>query len=107
MCAHLVHWIHAFRQSQYDRSGWMLIDQGTSMWPYECRDAETWCYPLHVTRRGEIDQPHTIGGSVRVEAELSDSGAKDTFPPDLGIKISEDDFCVMGRALSSTSSSSA
>ena len=37
----------------------------------------------HVTRRGEIDQPHTVGGSVRVEAELSDSGAKDTIhtPP--------------------------
>ena len=34
-----------------------------------------------------------------MEAELSDSGAKDTFPPDLHIKISEDDFCVMGRVL--------
>ena len=32
----------------------------------------------HVTRRGEIDQSLTIGGSVRMEAELSDSGAKDT-----------------------------
>ena len=46
-----------------------------------------------------ISLPHTIGGSVRVEAELSESGAKDTFPPDLHIKISEDDFCVMGRVL--------
>ena len=53
----------------------------------------------HDTRRGEIDQPHTVGGRVRVEAELSDSGAKDTFPPDLRIKIPEDDFCVMGQAL--------
>ena len=40
-----------------------------------------------------------IGGSVRVVAELSDSGAKYTFPPYLGIKISEDDICIMGRAL--------
>ena len=53
----------------------------------------------HVTRRSEIDQPSTIGGSVRVEVELSDSGAKDTFPPDVRIKISEDDFCVMGLTL--------
>ena len=37
----------------------------------------------HVTRHSEIDQPHTIGGSGRVDDELSDSGAKDTFPSDL------------------------
>ena len=53
----------------------------------------------HVTRRDEIDQPHSIGGSVHVEAELSHSGAKDTFPLDLRIKISENDFCALGRAL--------
>ena len=46
----------------------------------------------HVTRRGETNEPHTIGGSVRMEAELSDSAAKDNFPPDLRIEISEDDF---------------
>ena len=34
-----------------------------------------------------------------VEAELSDSGAEDTFPPNHRNKISEDDFCVLGRAL--------
>ena len=65
----------------------MFIDQGTSTWPYD-----------HVTRRGEIDQPHTIGGSVRVEAELCDRGDKDTFPNDLSIKISGEDFCVVDRA---------
>ena len=42
----------------------------------------------------------TIGDSVRVEAELSDSGGKDTFPPYLRIKISEDDFCVTGVVVS-------
>ena len=34
-----------------------------------------------------------------MEAELSDCVAKDTFPPDLLIKISDDDFCIMGWAL--------
>ena len=34
----------------------------------------------HVTRCGEIHQPHTIVGSVPMEAELSGSGSKDTFP---------------------------
>ena len=34
-----------------------------------------------------------------MEAELSDSGAKDTFPPDLRIKIFEDDFAVIGWVL--------
>ena len=32
-----------------------------------------------------------------MEAELSDSGAKDTFPPDLRIEIPEVDFGIMGR----------
>ena len=36
---------------------------------------------------------------IRMEAELSDSETKDSFPPDLHIKIYEEDFCVMGRAL--------
>ena len=53
----------------------------------------------HITRCGEIDQPYTIGGSVCVESELPDSGAKDTFSSDLRIKISEDDFCVLVLAL--------
>ena len=44
----------------------------------------------HVTRRDEINQIHPIGGSVRMEAELS---------PDLRIEMSEDDFYVMGLAL--------
>ena len=52
----------------------------------------------HVRRCGEIDQPHIIGGGVHVETELSDSGAKDIFLPDLSIKISENDFCVMDQA---------
>ena len=47
----------------------------------------------------EIDQPHTMRGRVCVEAELSDSGAEDTFPPDLRINISEDDFCYLDRTL--------
>ena len=53
----------------------------------------------HVTRRGEIDQPHTIGDSVRMKAELFASGAKDIFLPNLRIKTLEHDFLVMGRAL--------
>ena len=52
----------------------------------------------HATRSSEIDQNHTIGGSVCVGAELSESRGKYTFPPDLRIKISEDNFCVMSRA---------
>ena len=52
----------------------------------------------HVTRRGEIDQPHIIGGSVCEEVELSDYETKDTFPLDLRIKISENDLCVMDWA---------
>ena len=67
----------------------MLFDQGTFLLPYECRDAET--YYL-VTRRSEINQPHTIASSVCMGFELSNSGVKDIFPPDLSIEISEDDF---------------
>ena len=52
----------------------------------------------HVTRRSKIAKPHIIGGSVRVEAELSNGGADDTLQPDLRIKIS-DDFRVMGQTL--------
>ena len=52
----------------------------------------------HVSRRGEIDQPHAVRRSCRVEAELSDSGTKDTFFPDLHIEVPEDNFDVVGRA---------
>ena len=45
-----------------------------------------------VMRRSEFDQPYTIGCSVFIKAELSDSGAKDTFPADLRNKISDNDF---------------
>ena len=41
------------------------------------------------TRRSEIDQPHTIGGSVRVEAKLCDSGAKNIIPPTFALKSPE------------------
>ena len=53
----------------------------------------------HATRRGEIDKHHAIGVSVRVEAKLSNSGAKDIFSPDLRIKFYEDEFCGMEREL--------
>ena len=66
------------------------MDRGISKWPCECRDEN---------RRAEIGQPHTIEGSVNLEAKLSESGAKDNFPPDLRITIFENDFGVMGRAL--------
>ena len=44
----------------------------------------------HVMRCSEIDRPHTIGGSIRLEAELSDSGAKDTNWADI-------EFCLDAR----------
>ena len=43
----------------------------------------------HVSRRGEIDQSHAVRRSCQVEAELSDSGTKDTFLPNLRIEIPE------------------
>ena len=46
--------------------------------------------------RGEIDQPHAV--SCRVEAELSDSGTKDTFLPHLRIEIAENNLDVIGWA---------
>ena len=39
----------------------------------------------YVSRRGEIDLSHTIEGSGRMEAELTDSGAIDILAPDLRI----------------------
>ena len=60
MCAQLVDLILAFRQSEYDQSDWMLIDRGTSMWPYKCRDGETWCYilkiPIKIKRFATIEE---------------------------------------------------
>ena len=52
----------------------------------------------HVSRCGEIDQPHAVWRSRRVEAELSDSGTKDTFLHHLRIEIPEDNVDVMDRA---------
>lgn len=43
-----------------------------------------------LTRRAEIDQPHTSNGNVVMEAELSDSKAKDIFSPELCFKIPKD-----------------
>ena len=54
----------------------------------------------HVTRCGEIDQPHTIEDSVRVEAELSDSEAKDTFRPTFALKSPRTIFASWGGHLS-------
>ena len=51
----------------------------------------------HASRRGEIDQPHAVWRSSRVEAKLSDSGTKDTFLSNLRIEILEHNFDVMGR----------
>ena len=103
MYAHLVHWMRSFCQSQYDRFGWMLIVGGHSSGLVNVEMVKLGGTYYHVTCGGEIDQPHTIGGGIRVEAELCDSGAKDTFPSELRIKISEDNFCVIGPTfLSST-----
>ena len=52
----------------------------------------------HVSRRCEIDQPHAIRRSCRVEPKLSDSGTKDTLLPNLRIEIPEDNLDVKGRA---------
>ena len=49
----------------------------------------------HISHRGEIEQPHAVGRSCQVEAELPDSATKDTFLPDLGVKIPEDNLDVM------------
>ena len=48
--------------------------------------------------RGEIDQPHAVRRSCRVEAELSDSGTKETFLPNLRIEIGEHNLDVLGLA---------
>ena len=40
----------------------------------------------------EVDQPHTIGGSVRMEAELSDNGAKMSSRPTFTLKSSRTIF---------------
>ena len=53
-------------------------------------------YP--VLRRGEVDQPQTVVRSRRVKAELPDSRVKDTFLPDLRVKIPEDNLDVVGQA---------
>ena len=42
----------------------------------------------------EIDQPHAVGRSCRVEAEPFDSGTKDTFLDNLDF----DNLDVVGRA---------
>ena len=73
MCAHLAHWI---RQSQYDRFDCMLIDQVHLCGLMDVEMLKPGDTYYHTTHRGEIDQSHTIGGSVRMEAELSDSEAK-------------------------------
>ena len=58
----------------------------------------------HVTHRMvKSNQPHTFVDSVLVEAELSDSGAKNTFPPNLRIKISETIFELWAGHLTYTS----
>ena len=49
----------------------------------------------HVSRRGEIDKPYAVGRSCRVQAELSDSGTKDTFLADLRVEIAEDVIQVL------------
>ena len=44
----------------------------------------------------EIDQPHAVGRSCRVEAEQSDSGTKDSFLLDHHVENPEDNLDVMG-----------
>ena len=48
----------------------------------------------HVSRRGEIDQPHAVWRSCQVEAELSDSGTKDIILPNLCVEIPEHNLDV-------------
>ena len=52
----------------------------------------------HVLRRGKLFQSHAVRRSYRVEAELSDSGTKDTFLPDLLDEIPEDSLVFVGQA---------
>ena len=74
----------------------MVVDhRGTFEWLYEYRGATYY----HVTRHGEIDQSNTGRDCDRMEAQLTDSVTKDTFPPDRRIIISKDDFIVIDRAL--------
>ena len=49
---------------------------------------------------------HAVGRSCRVEAELSDSGTKDSFLPDLRIEMSENNMMSWVGHLSYRSSSS-
>ena len=41
----------------------------------------------HVSRSSEIDQPHVVWRSCRVEAELCDSETKDTCLPEFRVEI--------------------
>ena len=52
----------------------------------------------HVSRRGEIDQPHAVERSCRVDAELSDSGTKDSLLPYLRVVVLEDNIDIIPRA---------
>ena len=51
----------------------------------------------YVSHSGEIDQHHAVVRSCRVEAELFDSGTKDTFLPGIRVEIPVDNFDVFGR----------
>ena len=66
-----------------------LVDQETVKWICRCQDAGTWCYRLACS---------AVKQSFRVEAELSDSGTKYAFLPDLRVEISEDKLAVVDRA---------
>ena len=53
--------------------------------------------------KGEIDQPHAIRRSCQVETELSDSGTKETFLPNLRIEIPEGNLDVMTQGVEGSS----
>ena len=75
----------------------MLIDQETPSGFVDVEMLKPGATDYHVSRRGEIDQPHAVRRSCRVEAKLFDSGTKDTFLANLRIESLKDNLDVMGR----------
>ena len=46
----------------------------------------------------DYHQPHAVEQNCRLQAEISDSGTKDSFLPDLRVEFPEDNLAVVGRA---------
>ena len=97
ICAHLSRRQNSFHQSQHDQSGCGSSRRHPSGFvDVEMLEASATDY--HISSHCEIDQPHAVGRSCRVEAELSDSWTEETFLPNLRVEISKDNLDVVGRA---------